>query len=176
MRYKEKTRMTPREARTHIRYSGWASRKVLAAALALSPADLAKPMSVSHESIAKTLTHIYFADAIWYSRIADSSYPVPSHNALPPLEFVIEEWPRLQAKWEAWSDAASDDDVARQVPFKSRFVGNAGLPAWQIVMHVVNHATLHRGQIVGMLRQLGVTPPATDIVFYYYEQAADTAS
>jgi uncharacterized damage-inducible protein DinB len=43
-------------------------------------------------------------------------------------------------------------------------------------MHVVNHATLHRGQIVGMLRQLGVTPPATDIVFYYYEQAADTAS
>jgi uncharacterized damage-inducible protein DinB len=176
MRYKEKTRMTAREARTHIRYSGWASRKVLAAALALSPEDLAKPMSVSHESIAKTLTHIYFADAIWYSRIADSSYPVPSHNALPPLEFVIEEWPRLQAKWEAWSDAASDDDVARQVPFKSRFVGNAGLPAWQIVMHVVNHATLHRGQIVGMLRQLGVTPPATDIVFYYYEQAADTAS
>ena len=43
-------------------------------------------------------------------------------------------------------------------------------------MHVVNHATLHRGQIVGMLRQLGVTPPATDIVFYYYEQAAAAAS
>ena len=55
MRYKEKTRMTAREARTYIRYSGWASRKVLAAALALSPEDLAKPMSVSHESIAKTV-------------------------------------------------------------------------------------------------------------------------
>ena len=56
--------MTAQEARTHIRYSGWASRKVLEAALALSPEDRAKPMSVSHESIAKTLTHIYFADAI----------------------------------------------------------------------------------------------------------------
>jgi hypothetical protein len=32
------------------------------------------------------------------------------------------------------------------------------------------------GQIVGMLRQLGVKPPATDIVFYYYEQAAAAAS
>ena len=168
--------MTAQEARTHIRYSGWASRKVLEAALALPSQDLAKPMSVSHESIAKTLTHIYFADAIWYSRIADSSYPVPSHDALPPLDFVVGEWPRLQAKWEAWADAADDADLARQVPFKSRFVGDAGLPAWQIVTHVVNHATLHRGQIVGMLRQLGVKPPATDIVFYYWEQNAVAAS
>jgi uncharacterized damage-inducible protein DinB len=87
------------------------------------------------------------------------------HDALPSLDFVIEEWPRLQTKWEAWADAATDADMARQVPFKSRFVGNAGLPAWQIVMHVVNHATLHRGQIVGMLRQLGAKPPTTDIVF-----------
>src|SRR5262249_12983048 len=82
---------------------------------------------------------------------------------------------RLQTKWEAWADAATDADMARQVPFKSRFVGNAGLPAWQIVMHVVNHATLHRGQIVGMLRQLGVKPPTTDIVFYCYEQAFSPA-
>lgn len=70
---------------------------------------------------------------------------------------------------------ATDVDIARQVPFKSRFVRNSGLPAGQIVMHVVNHATLHRGQIVGMLRQLGVKPPSTDIVFYYYEQAAAAA-
>jgi uncharacterized damage-inducible protein DinB len=93
--------MTAQEARTHVRYSGWASRKVLEAALALSPEDRAKAMSVSHESIAKTLTHIYFADAIWYSRIADPGYPVPSHDALPSLDFVVQEWPRLQAKWEA---------------------------------------------------------------------------
>ncbi len=168
--------MTAEEARTHIRYSGWASRKVMDAALALPPEDQIKPMGVSHENIAKTLAHIYFGDAIWYSRIANPSYPVPNHDALPSLDFVVQEWPRLQAKWEAWADAANDADITRQIPFKSRFVGNAGLPAWQIVMHVVNHGTLHRGQIVGMLRQLGVTPPSTDILFYYYEKAAAGAS
>jgi uncharacterized damage-inducible protein DinB len=34
------------------------------------------------------------------------------------------------------------------------------------MQHVVNHATLHRGQVVGMIRQLGITPPATDLLFY----------
>ena len=43
-------------------------------------------------------------------------------------------------------------------------------------MHRVNHATQHRGQIVGMLHQLGMKPPATDILFYYYEQAAPVAN
>src|ERR1700735_3535727 len=114
--------MTAQEGRIYIGYSGWASRKVLEAALALPPEDRTKPMSVSHESIAKTFAHIYFADAIGYSRIADSSYPVPSHDALPSFDFVIEEWPRLQAKWEAWANAVTDSDLARQGPFQSRFV------------------------------------------------------
>jgi uncharacterized damage-inducible protein DinB len=54
----------------------------------------------------------------------------------------------------------------RQVLFKSRFVGNDGLPAWQIVVHVVNHATPHRGQIVGMLRKLDMKapPPGTPLI------------
>jgi uncharacterized damage-inducible protein DinB len=42
-------------------------------------------------------------------------------------------------------------------------------PASQLVLHVVNHATLHRGQVIGMLRQLGVKPPNTDLFFYLRE-------
>ena len=34
------------------------------------------------------------------------------------------------------------------------------------MQHVVNHATLHRGQVVGMIRQLGIDPPSTDLIFY----------
>ena len=45
----------------------------------------------------------------------------------------------------------------------------ARTPAWQIVMHVVNHATLHRGQAMGMLRQMGMAPPHTDLMMFYRE-------
>jgi uncharacterized damage-inducible protein DinB len=34
------------------------------------------------------------------------------------------------------------------------------------MQHVANHATLHRGQVVGMIRQLGIAPPSTDMLFY----------
>ena len=34
------------------------------------------------------------------------------------------------------------------------------------MQHVVNHATMHRGQVVGMIRQLGLDPPSTDLLFY----------
>jgi len=41
-------------------------------------------------------------------------------------------------------------------------------PDWKLLLHVVNHATLHRGQIMGMLRQLGKQPPTNDIFIGYH--------
>jgi uncharacterized damage-inducible protein DinB len=38
---------------------------------------------------------------------------------------------------------------------------------WKILLHMVNHSTPHRGQVVGMLRQFGQQPPNTDLFSYY---------
>jgi len=38
-----------------------------------------------------------------------------------------------------------------------------------VLLHIVNHATLHRGQVMGMLRQLGHVPPGTDYLFYHLQ-------
>jgi uncharacterized damage-inducible protein DinB len=169
MRYKKDIHMTPDEARLHLRYSGWASRKLVDAAQELSPEARTRPLGVSHESLQRTLGHIYFADGIWYTRLVDAASPVPSHTELHPMEALTGDWRDLQKRWEAWADALTGDDLERLVEYKSIFGGQAQTPAWQIVMHVVNHATLHRGQVVAMMRQLGAKPPATDLMFYYRE-------
>ena len=44
------------------------------------------------------------------------------------------------------------------------------VPRWQIVLHAINHSTFHRGQIVSMLRALGVQPPNTDLTCYYADR------
>ena len=142
------------------------------AALKLSPEELQREMGVSHGSILKTLGHIHFADRIWFSRVVDPAIEVHRSSDLPLLE---SDWPAIQRRWEEWADALTDADVTRPVSYKSMFGGTAETPVWQIVLHVVNHATLHRGQVVGMLRQLGAQPPATDLMFYYREQAAATS-
>ena len=44
-------------------------------------------------------------------------------------------------------------------------------PLWQMLQHLVNHCTYHRGQIATMLRQLGAKTLGTDLILYYREQA-----
>ena len=46
------------------------------------------------------------------------------------------------------------------------------MPLVALLLHVVNHATLHRGQVMGMIRQLGIAPPATDFLFFYRDVVA----
>lgn len=163
--------MTAVEARIHLRYSGWASRKLVDAAAQLSPEERVRPMGVSHESVQKTLGHIYAADRAWYVRTVDPSSPVPPLGELHSMETLTGDWRELQEKWEAWADSLTDADLERQFDYKLRD-GTAGHAAVKnVVFHVVNHATLHRGQVMALLRQLGVKPPATDLIFYYRELA-----
>lgn len=158
--------MTANEARRLIRYSGWASRKVLTAALQLTMEELERPNAISHGSIAGTLAHIYLADRVWQERITQSGKPVVWDASLAEAETA---WPEIQQAWEAWSDALQDGDLEKSVPYKSIAGNPAENTAAEIITHVVNHATLHRGQVVGMIRQLGVQPPATDFIYYLRE-------
>ncbi|MEO5926657.1 MAG: DinB family protein [Bryobacteraceae bacterium] len=158
--------MTANEAQRLIRYTGWASRKVLSAALQVPLEELERPNAVSHGSIAGTLAHIYLADRVWLERITQANVPLVWDASLSE---AAEAWPGIQQGWEGWADSVTDAELDRSVSYKS-IAGNVGQnKAGEIVTHVVNHATLHRGQVVGMLRQLGIKPPATDFIYYLRE-------
>jgi uncharacterized damage-inducible protein DinB len=160
--------MTSVEARLHLRYSAWASRKLVEAVRAVSDADFEKPVGVSHTSLLGTLAHILWADWLWFTRVVE-----PMEKPGQTREVLETVWLELQDKWVSWAERASDAEINRVVEYKSILDGqNARTPAWQIVLHVVNHATLHRGQVMGMLRQMGIAPPHTDLMNFYRELAA----
>jgi uncharacterized damage-inducible protein DinB len=143
---------------------------MMSEALKLSDEALHRDLKVSHGSLIGTLGHIHFADRIWYFRTVDPTIKVymPT-DTLSPAE-IDSEWSDIQRRWEEWSDGLADSDLSRVCSYKL-LNGNPGeTPVGQIVMHLVNHATLHRGQAMAMLRQLGVQPPPTDLIFYYREQ------
>jgi uncharacterized damage-inducible protein DinB len=161
--------MTPEEALLHIRYTGWASRRLLDAAGKLSPEILTKDLSVSHTSILGTLAHTFFGDTVWYMRAVDPATPYPNQNDSPSLETLDTKWRELLERWEAWAQTLTDADFDRKVIYRLRDGTSGETSVKHIILHLVNHGTLHRGQVVALLRQAGVAPPATDLIYYYRE-------
>ena len=154
--------MTASDARIHLRYSHWASRRLLDAIASLTPEERERPNGVSHGSILGTLAHVQFADWIWYTRVVE-----PMERPAGTLEALQTVWPELQRKWEAWSDSLIDSDLQRVLDYKMMNGTESSSPIWQIFNHLVNHGTLHRGQVMGMLRQMNTAPPNTDMITYY---------
>ena len=156
--------MTAADVRLHLRYSAWASKKLLDAVREMPIEAAEQNTGVSHGSLLGTLSHILMADWIWSTRVIE-----PMERPPATLEALETIWPQVLDKWIAWADALSDSDVERVISYHAMDGTPFQTPLWQIALHVVNHATLHRGQVMAMLRQAGVKPPGTDLIYYYRE-------
>ena len=157
--------MNRSELVSHVRYSAWASGLLVEGAAALTEDQLRQNMNVSHTSVLDTLAHIYYADRVWLSRLegaARTSLCDPGESVT--IESLRKDWAPLLGRLENFVAGADPDRIT---DYKTLDGIALRTPVWQIVLHVVNHATLHRGQVMAMLRQLGIKPPATDLIFYY---------
>jgi uncharacterized damage-inducible protein DinB len=152
--------------RAQIDYSAWASKRLVVAASQLSPDGLTQNFRTADGSILGTLVHIYAADRMWHGRIQQTPPSVFASESDYSLTVLETDWPRLHAAWQQW--AASLNDEAALAPFPHTDLKGRPwvLPMWKAVMHVVNHATHHRGQVAGFMRALGHTPPNTDFAAY----------
>jgi uncharacterized damage-inducible protein DinB len=158
--------MTASEARRHLAYSEWASRRLFDVVMALPAEQRERDLGSAHRCVLDTLAHIVFADRVWLKRVMGTA--VPGAEAVPS-EAVAVEWPRL---WRQWADLAAgwtDAELAQVIEYPDLRGAARASTLEEMVMHVVNHATLHRGQVSGMLRQMGVAPPQTDLIVFYRE-------
>lgn len=133
--------------------------------------DFEKSVGISHESLRGTLTHIHFADWIWYTRIAG-----PLDKPADTREALETGWPALHRKWETWAAHMTDADMNREVELETRVYGVIRRTPSQVVTHLVNHATLHRGQVMGVLRQMAIVPPSTDVMNFYHDLESGTTA
>jgi uncharacterized damage-inducible protein DinB len=76
-------------------------------------------------------------------------------------------WPPLLKKWQEWASSLTPDSVEATISWKDMKGNSFEMPVWEIVLHVVNHGTHHRGQASGFLRALGKVPPSLDLARYY---------
>jgi uncharacterized damage-inducible protein DinB len=156
---------------TLIDYHYWARDRVLGAVAPLSPDDYTRDLGNSFRSIRDTLVHLYSAEWVWFSRWQGESpaSPIPS-DRFADAAALAAAWRDLEGDVRAFVGAQAGEAV--EVVYDYRLMnGSPGRsPFWQMVQHVVNHGTYHRGQVVTMLRQLGAKAVSTDLIAYYRER------
>ena len=158
--------------RTHLAYTTWASRRLVDAAARLGPEELTRDFQTADQSVLRTLAHVFAADRIWLARLTQAPAPQFITEADYSLAVLQNDWPALLARWGRWAAGLTDESAQAIVAYKDMKGNPYSQPLWQLVLHVVNHGTHHRGQVSGFLRVMGHTPPPLDLVFYYREQAA----
>jgi uncharacterized damage-inducible protein DinB len=160
--------MVPLEAiRDLIDYTAWASRRLVEAASQLPPAELTRDFGTADKSVLGTLVHAFAADRIWMRRVAGESPTAFISESDYQLSVLQQDWPALHGKWQKWAASLTDISVAQDIPYSDIRGNPYRQPAWQIAMHVVNHATHHRGQVSGFLRSMGHQPPPLDLTAFY---------
>jgi uncharacterized damage-inducible protein DinB len=153
--------------RTYVDYSAWASLHLLSAAAELPPAELTRDFQTADRSVLGTLAHIFAADRLWLARLTGAPNPVFISDAHRDLAALQNNWPALLGRWKTFAAELTDEGALAQVSYRDLAGRPWTRPMWQLVLHVVNHGTHHRGQVSGFLRSLGRTPPPVDLIYYY---------
>lgn len=164
--------MTLNDLRMLLDYHYWARDRMLDAVAPLTADLLTRDLGGSFPSIRDTVAHVYAAEWAWYSRWQGESpsgpLPLDQFADVPAIRLA---WRDLEARVRRFVDELGEDGLGRVFEYRL-LSGQPGASVfWQMLQHVVNHASYHRGQVTTMLRQLGAAPPrSTDLIAFYRER------
>ncbi len=155
-----------------LAYSAWADQRLLTACSSLSTEELDRDFGVSHASTLRTLRHIYYSERVWLRRLRADSLPplieIGDQRLFcdpppePDLHALQAHWPPVWQGLQQCLETLPDPELAGEL----RGI-DCSIPRWKLILHVVNHSTLHRGQVMSLLRQLGKQPPSTDLFEFH---------
>lgn len=161
------------EIRELYAYNRWANRRILDAAAVLDAASFTRDLGSSFHSVQDTLVHILGAEWIWLSRWKGTSPTgLPASWDLSTYDALCERWAEVERDQAAFVDGLTELDLGRAITYRNMKGEGFKNTLGQMLRHVVNHSSYHRGQVATLLRQLGAQAVSTDLIRFYRERAA----
>jgi uncharacterized damage-inducible protein DinB len=152
-------------------YTEWANRRMIRMAATLSVDDFRRDLGSSHGGVRGTLAHMLGAEWIWLERWKGVS---PTHGVdegeFPDILALRARWKAIEQHRHSWFDNLDEAAVSKAIRYRNLKAKAFKAPLWQLVQHLCNHSTYHRGQAVTLLRQLGARVVATDLVVFDRER------
>lgn len=134
----------------------------------LSQEQFTQEVNYSHGSVREQIVHLMSVDEVWFSELqgVEPSEPLPSAS-LDDRESIRAHWDSVEQGMRAYLAELRDDmlfDKPIEEPEEDK-----ELIVWQVLLHVVNHGTDHRAQLLRLLNDLGIKTVSQDYIFYVYD-------
>lgn len=158
----------------YTNYNYWANKKICDLLLTLDNSIIEKDMPSSFRTIKDTVYHIWGAEWIWLLRIEvnnNSLIQSPVKDFAGSFVEAVESFHKVSGEIVKLVSDTDEKELSRNITYQNLAGKEFSNRFYEIIMHCMNHSTFHRGQIITMLRNAGVTDLfSTDLITYYRER------
>ncbi|HEY0355289.1 MAG TPA: DinB family protein [Flavisolibacter sp.] len=149
-------------------YHVWANQLLLDLVNNLGEEKQHREVASSFNSLYKTVLHMLDAESIWWQRMKLQEHiRIPSQEFSGTMKELSAALLQVNRQWVDWISHASENLIQHQFKYQNSKRESFKQPIGQMLLHVFNHGSYHRGQLVTMLRQLGVEKiPQTDFIVW----------
>ena len=160
--------MQRNDARTLTRYNAWANELLFAAVAALPEGEAVKPRRSVFRNMVHTLNHNFVIDRIFQAHLEGRSHDYTARNTPehPPLAELWRAQQELDRWYVATYDGMDDARLNQTVNFTYVGGGEGAMTRGEILQHLVNHTSYHRGFVAQMIYDVPARPPTTDLTVY----------
>jgi uncharacterized damage-inducible protein DinB len=150
------------------RYNAWANRLIFDAVAALPAGEAVKPRQSVFKNMVHTLNHNYVIDRIFQAHLEGRSHGYSARNTAdhPPLAELWRAQQDIDRWYIDWSDTVGESALGEMVSFAYVGGGEGVMTRGEILQHLVNHTSYHRGFVAQMMYDIPVRPPTTDLTVY----------
>jgi uncharacterized damage-inducible protein DinB len=149
-------------------YNQWANALLLSTVTNLTSEQQEAEIRSSFPSLYKTFLHVLDAESIWWQRMKlQEKVDVPSQTFSGDMQDLSKQLQQQNRLWQEWVSTANELALQHEFIYFNSKKERFKQPVYQMLLHLFNHGTYHRGQIVTILRQLGVEKiPQTDFIVW----------
>jgi uncharacterized damage-inducible protein DinB len=149
-------------------YNIWANQLLLDAINQLPEEKQKQELQSSFKSLYATALHMLDAENIWWQRMKLQERIVrPSDDFTGDMKELSNTVLNQNRQWDEWINNANEHQLLHVFHYQNTKKEQFKQPIYQMLIHMLNHGTYHRGQLVNMLRQLAVEKvPTTDFIVW----------
>jgi uncharacterized damage-inducible protein DinB len=151
-----------------LQYKAWADERIFSAVATLPAGEAIKQRKTRFGNIVHTLNHVYVIDLVFQAHLQRTPHRFEARNTAtpPPLAELAQAVIALDRWYIDHVGTLSGEQLAERIRFEFIGGGEGVMTREEMVVHVVNHATYHRGMVAEMMYDVPASPPVTDLTVF----------